>query len=76
MAKKQIIDAKKDSEGKIRAVKFKGNATYTDIETAINMAKNDQIKNVNVSTSKNGEEYIRTNRDKSTRNNLTEMAKD
>ncbi len=76
MAKKEIIDAKKDSEGKISGVKFKGNTIFTNIDTAIKMAEKDQIKNVNVSTSSNGEKYIRTNRDKSKKNNLTEMAKD
>ena len=74
--KKHIVDAKGDRDGDIVAVKFAGNSSYTDLETAINMAKKDQVEGVHVSKTGQGREYLRTNPDGTTCNNLDTMVGD
>lgn len=72
---KKIVDAKEDKKGNIKSVKFKGNKTFTKVEKAIDMAKAGKIEDVNVSTTKNGKEYIRKNPNDSTDDNLDTLAK-
>lgn len=76
--KKIIIDAKGDGDGDIVAVKFVGNSSFTPVKTAINMAKNGQIKDAHVSHTGRGEdkEYLRTDPDGRTSNNLDTMVGD
>ncbi|GHA63497.1 DUF3892 domain-containing protein [Photobacterium aphoticum] len=72
---KQIIAARKNSKGNITKVRFKGNSTFTSLETAIKMAKRGQIENTHSVKAKNKSPHIRTNPDKSKTNNLDELAK-
>lgn len=74
MEKKKIVDAKENEDGIINAVKFDGNKNFTNIEKAIEMAKDDKIEDVNVSKSKSGKEYIRKNPNKSKEDNLDTLA--
>jgi len=74
---KKVVDAKQDSKGNITAVKFKGNSTYTPVETAMDMADRGQIDNAHAVHPSNGtKDYLRTNPDNESGNNLDEMAKD
>ena len=75
MGKKVIVDAKGDSDGDTVSVLFQGNSTYTPVETAIEMARKDQIENAHVSHTGKGvdKEYLRTNPNRSERDNLDYM---
>lgn len=73
---KRVVDAKEDSKGNITAVKLSGNKSFTAVETAIYMADKGQIDNAHAVHPKNGtKDYLRTNPDKKTGNNLDELAK-
>ena len=78
MSKKVIVDAKGDSDGDTVSVLFKGNSTYTPVETAIDMAKKDQIENAHVSHTGRGvdKEYLRTNPNGVECDNLDHMVED
>lgn len=71
---KTIIDAVNDTEGNIKAVRFEGNATFTDLKTAIRMAERGEIERVHVVRRMDANTHLRTNRDKSQANNLDELA--
>lgn len=72
---KKIINAIEDENKVITAVKFKGNTTFTDIKTAINMAENKQIADIVVVTAADGTKHLRSTPDGKKSNNLGEMAK-
>ena len=73
---KRVVGAKEDSKGNITAVKLSGNKSYTPVETAIKMADKGQIDNAHAVHPKNGtKDYLRTNPDNKTGNNLDELAK-
>ncbi len=74
MEKKKIVDARENEAGVIEAVKFKGNKNFTNIEKAIEMAKEEKIEDVNISISKNGKEYLRKNPNDSKEDNLDTLA--
>jgi hypothetical protein len=69
-----IVGAKEDSKGNIRAVKVKGNSTFTPLKTAISMAKKGQIDALVVKPA-NAKEHLRTRPDNKVKNNLDELAK-
>lgn len=73
---REVIDAKENSNGNITHVRITGNTNWTPINTAISMTKAGQLENVHVSTTATGKEYLRTNPDGRTTNNLNEMARD
>lgn len=75
VGKRKIVDAKADSKGNIKAVKIKGNKTFTPIKTAIRMTKQGKVDAVAVKP-KNAKEHLRTRPDGKTANNLDEMAED
>jgi hypothetical protein len=72
---KKIIDAKADSKGNITDVKLQGNKTFTPLKTAIQMAKRGEIDAVVVKP-QNAKQHLRTRPDRSTKNNLDELADD
>lgn len=72
---KLIVGAKADRDGDITAVLFKGNQTFTPVETAIKMAERGQIDNAHAVHAKSGP-YLRSNPDDKKGNNLDEMAGD
>jgi len=72
--KKKIVDAKNDSNGCVIAVKLEGNSTFTNLNTAIGMAKKGIIDAVVVNPKK-GNGYLRTRPDGITKNNLDSLAK-
>ncbi len=74
--KKKIIDARADSEGDITHVKFSGNKNFTSITTAIPMADRGDIENAHVVRAVDKKVHLRTNPDKTKRNNLDDMAGD
>lgn len=71
---KKIVDAKEDSNGNISAVKFKGNKSFTSIDTAIGMAEKGQIENAVAVHPSKAKVHIRTKPDNEKKNNLDEMA--
>lgn len=77
MAKsRKIVDARADSKGKIEAVKFEGNVTFTSLERAIPIVDREGSPNAHVVRRQGAKPHLRTNPDRSERNNLDEMAKD
>ncbi|MCW5713056.1 MAG: DUF3892 domain-containing protein [Bauldia sp.] len=74
--KKQIIDARADSEGDITHVKFRGNERFTPVAKAIPMADRGEIKNVHVVRRDGAKDHLRTNADGRRANNLDDMAGD
>ncbi|MCG8606124.1 DUF3892 domain-containing protein [bacterium] len=73
---KKIVDAEADSKGNISKVRFRGNRTFTPIDTAIRMAERGKIENAHVVKPKKGDPYLRSNPDRRKGNNLDEMAGD
>ena len=73
---KKIIDAQADDNGNITAVRFRGNVTFTPLETALRMAESGQIGNAHVSHTGQGRAYLRTNPDDKEGNNLDYLAGD
>lgn len=73
---KRIVDAQADEKGNIVRVRFDGNLSFTDKETAISMAERGEIENAHVVRPKHGNPYLRTNPDREKGNNLDEMAGD
>lgn len=77
MAKKRkIIDARKDSEGDITHVKFKGNQKFTSVGRAIPMADRGEIENTHVVRARDKKTHLRTGPDGVKCNNLDDMAGD
>ena len=73
---KKIIDAQADDKGNIRAVRFKGNSTFTPVDTAIDMANRGQIDNAHAVHPEGKKPYLRSNPDARKDNNLDDMAGD
>lgn len=71
---KRIVDAKENKKANIVAVRFKGNSTFTDIETAKEMADRGEIENAHTVHRRDGSSYLRTNPDNKKGNNLDDMA--
>jgi len=76
MKKKEIVDAKADSDGDITHVKFRGNQNYTSVDTAIPMADRGEIENTHVVRRNGAKTHLRTNADANKSNNLDDMAGD
>ncbi len=73
---RRIIDARNDEHGNISQVLVEGNQNYIPASRAITMAERGELQNTHVVHRQDGEEHLRTNPDRSTRNNLDEMAAD
>ncbi len=73
--KRVIDDARADSDGVITHVHLQGNQRFTPVDRAISIAERGEIENVHVVHPKGGKSHLRTNPDKSSTNNLDEMAK-
>lgn len=76
MAKRKIVDARADSDGNIEAVRFQGNSRFTSADRAIPMADRGEIENTHVVRARDKRPHLRTNPDRSTKNNLDDMAGD
>ena len=74
--KRKVVDARQDEKGNITQVKIQGNQNFTPVATAIDMANRGELANAHAVTKKDGSEYLRTNPDGKTGNNLDELAKD
>lgn len=68
----RIIAVRKDEGGRIIGVKL-DNGQVMSIDRAIQLAKDGAIEGVNVSTSREGKEYLRSNPDGTARNNLDNL---
>jgi hypothetical protein len=75
-SKRRIVDARADSEGDISHVRFRGNQNFTPIKAAIKIADRDGIENAHSVRRSNAKTHLRTNADRSERNNLDHMAGD
>ncbi len=73
---RRVIDARADEQGNISQILIQGNQNYTPVSRAIPMAERGDLENVHVVNQQDGGQYLRTNPDGRTRNNLDEMAKD
>ncbi len=72
---KKVIDAKQDKNGNITSVKLLGNSSFTPLDAAMRMADLGKIDNAHSVRPDNGtKDYLRTNPDRKTRNNLDSMA--
>ncbi len=72
--KKKIVDAQADDKGNIKAVRFKGNKTFTPVERAVQMAKRGEIDGAHPVQRRDGRSHLRSNPDPSKRNNLDDLA--
>lgn len=68
----KITAVKKDENGTIQQYRL-DNGTTVDVNQAIQMVKNKEIKNCNVFTTRNGSEAIRSNNDGDPSNNLDNL---
>lgn len=75
MKTRGIVGAKEGPDGNISHVLIEGNKRHTPVEKAIEMTKDGKLHGVNVSSTADGDEYIRTNPNGKTLDNLDEMAK-
>ena len=69
---KQITKIRINSDGDITDVMF-DDGVVANIESAITMAKNGEIKDVSVSKSRSGSEYIRSNPNNTENDNLKSL---
>lgn len=75
--KREIVDAKADSNGDITHVLLEGNTKFTSVKKAIEMAKDGKLSNAHaVKATVTTKEHLRTNPDTTTKNNLDDMAGD
>ncbi|WP_207957168.1 DUF3892 domain-containing protein [Rubrobacter tropicus] len=74
--KRKVVDARQDHEGNISHVRLEGNRNFTDVNKAIEIAKRGGLENAHAVKKKDGGEYLRTNPDGRSGNNLDEMAQD
>lgn len=72
--KRKIVDAKQDAKGNISHVKLSGNQNFTPVEKAIEMAKRGDLENAHAVQKQGGGEYLRSNPDDKSVNNLDSMA--
>jgi hypothetical protein len=75
-AKKKVVNAREDESGNISHVQFAGNQKFTSVETAIGMAEQNKIENAHAVTRKDGTQFLRSNPNNKSRDNLDEMAQD
>ena len=73
MSKKKIEDVLKDKNGVTKAVKFKDNKTYTELNVAIKLTEEGKVKDTHVATSSKGNKYLRSNPNKSKQDNLDNL---
>ena len=73
---RKVVDARADSEGDITQVLIEGNTTFTSVEKAMEMADRGVLSNAHTVRRRNAKPHLRTNPDRSTANNLDEMAGD
>ena len=76
MSKRKVVDARQDQESNISHVRLDGNHNFTPIDKAIEMGKQNKLENAHTVTKKDGTEYLRSNPDSRSGNNLDEMAQD
>lgn len=76
MAKKRIVDARADKDGDITHVRFRGNANFTPVEKAIPMADRGEIADTHVVRRDGAKTHLRTDPDRTRKNNLDDMAGD
>jgi hypothetical protein len=72
--KKKIVDARQDKGGTISHVQFAGNQSFTPVEKAIGMAEQGKIENAHTVTRKDGSQFLRSNPNRKSGDNLDEMA--
>lgn len=68
----KIVAVKKGSDGDLEAFKL-DNGKEVDLNTAISMAKNDEIEDVLVGKDKLGRDTIRSKKDDTPDNNLSNL---
>lgn len=68
----KIVAVKKGSDGDLEAFKL-DNGKEVDLNTAISMAKNDEIEDVLVGKDKLGRDTIRSKKDDTPNNNLSNL---
>jgi len=68
----QVIAVRKNGDGDIVELQL-SSGEVVDYKTAQQMAKNDQIANVNVFRGRDGEEHLRSDADGRTDNNLDNL---
>lgn len=76
MTGRKVIDAKNASDGTISHVKIAGNTNWTPVETAMRMADRGELSNAHSVNRENAKPHLRSNPDKSERNNLDSLADD
>lgn len=76
MSKKEIVDARKDDDGDITHVMFKGNTRFTSLEDAIRMTDRGEVDGAHVVRPKGRSPYLRSNPDGDRDNNLDSLAGD
>ena len=72
--KKEIIDARADSKGNITKVRFKGNSSFTNLETAMRMVERGQVEGAHVVEREGAKKHLRTNPNHLRKDNLDDMA--
>ena len=70
---KKIVAATLNTDGTTRTVTFEGNKTPTPVATAIAMTKRGQVADAHVVNAGKPTEYLRTDPDRKTGNNLDEL---
>lgn len=73
---RKVVDAVADPKGNISKVKLEGNARFTSVGKAMELAERGEIENAHKVSNPNGRNYLRTNPDSTTANNLDDMAGD
>jgi hypothetical protein len=76
VAPRKVIDARADANGNITQVKLEGNSTFTSLDTAMKMADRGELSNAHTVRRTNAKDHLRTNPDRTTSNNLDDMAGD
>ena len=76
MSKKVIVGARKDKDGDITHVRFKGNTNFISSERAIPIADRGDVVNTHVVRRAGAKTHLRTNPDGAKCNNLDDMAGD
>lgn len=70
--KQQVVAVRKNGDGDIVELKL-SSGQVVDYKTAQQMAKSQQIENVNVFRGRDGDEHLRSNADGDPTNNLDNM---
>lgn len=71
----KIVAARNDDEGRIAAVRFEGNSTFTPLATAVRIAEREGIQDHHIVRSPHARTHLRSNPDGRSANNLDELAK-